>query len=359
MPAGNSFTESTTDKNNIPRLYNWLVYLELERALNKFGAKKGFLSRVTSNAIDGEPITNVESKIHAFNSKPFYKRIFASLFTNINELISLNQFYKAKKIQDKLTINADFNLVEWNKALDELKSLDKEANKNLPFFNLQYYYDWMTSWWPIKAKNKQYIFNSVNHAFANPENWKDDNQKVMNLRELKKVKSVNKIAKYLHRQADDYISDDNILNITSEQLDRHKWRLTEFNNAVKSYYKDESWTDRSKTKRKNTIEAISTYINDAVVKITALFPLATYYKCLAVFRNENSRENSEAKENAEIALRDQKSIKCDSYSAVKVFKWHEFESNSDLSIETINNIEETKAIEAAEEQYRRLHICTN
>lgn len=356
MPVGNSLIENTNEKKSAPRLYNWLVYLELERALNKFGAKKGYLSRVTANAIDGESIANVESKIQAYKSLPFYKRIFVSLFTNINELKSLYLFYQAKIILDKLAIKADFNLAEWNKALDELKLLDKEANASLPLFNFRYYYDWMTSWWPVKAKNKYYIFNSVNHAFSNPENWKNDTQKVMNLRELKKVKSVDKIVKHLHKQTEDYFSAGNRDNVTNEQIDLYKWRLTEFNNAVISYYEDNSWTSQSESRRKTIIEAISTYINDAIVKITALFPIATHNKCIAAFTNDKSKQNYEALEKAAIAVKEQKPIQHDSYSAVKKFQDHEFESNSDLSIETINHIEEAKAIEATEEQYRRLHM---
>ncbi len=353
MPTSNSLTEDTNEKDNTPRVYNWLVYLELEKALSKFGAKKGYLSRISADAIDGEPVGLVESKIHAFKSLPFYKRIFAYLTSNISEFTSLHLFYKAKLILGRLTINTELNLAEWNKALDELKILDKEAHNHLPLFNFQYIYDSIMSW-PLKAKNKQYIFNSVHHAFSNPANWKNDTKKVMNLRELQKVKSVNKVAKYLHKQAEDYFSVDNRDNVTTEQIDLHKWRLTEFNNAVTSYYKDESWAHQSAPRCKTTIEAISAYINDAITIITGLFPVATHHKCIAAFRKDNSRENYESLEKAAIAVRDQNPIQHDSLSAWRKFKDHEIESNLALHKESFEHIEESKEIENSDTQYRRL-----
>ncbi len=355
MLASDSMNENINEQNNIPRLYNWLVYLELEKALNKFGARKGHLSRISANAIDDEQIATVESKIQAYKSLPFYKRIFVYFKSNISELTSLHLFYRAKMILDKLTINAGFNLVEWNKALDELKSLDKEANNNLPLFNFQYIYDSIKSW-PFKAKNRNYIFDRVKHAFSNPENWENNTRKVMDLRELRKVKAVNIIAKYLHKQADAYYAEDNRENVTSEQIELYKWRLNGFTNSVASYYKEESWSHNSAARCKTTIEAISNYINDALVKITVLLPIATYYKCMAVFKSDNSKNNQEALEHAGIAIRDQKPIQHDSLSAVTKFQDHVLELNLTLHQKKFSHTDESKEIEVADEQYRRLHV---
>ncbi len=341
--------------NSTPNLYYWLVYLELEKALDEFGTMHGYLNRVTLTSIDSKEIAETETTINNYKALPFYKRIFASLFSNINELILLQHFYKAKHILEKLKISTDFNKVEWNKALDELKLLDKEVYKHLSFFNFQYFYAYIKEW-PVKAKNKKYIFDDVNYAFSNPENWNVQSLKKMNLRELRKIKSVNQITEYLYKQAENYCSEDNILNVTHDQLDTHKWRLSEYNNAVSSYYNTESWVSQSSSKCKSIIETIGVYLNDAILVLNMLHPIATYNRCIAVFRTDSSPSNKAALDESAIAIRDHKPIQHDRRSSWQKFFSQGLESNLSLHHETFDHVEEYKKIKISEEQYRWAHL---
>jgi hypothetical protein len=354
MPIGEQ-SNLTSENFEVYRLYHWLTFLDLDKGLKEFGEEKGYFERVTDDSIDGVNIIDCEKHINYYKGLPFYRRLFISFFSPINELIDLHIFYKAKMLLQKLAIKADFDAQRWQEALIELKELDRQAQSNLPFLSLKYLID-KISQWPVPAKNKDYIFNNVKYAFSNPNNWRIGTVKTLNIEERQKLRDLDDLAEYFLSDIDKKCESEDFETITDEKIEYRKWQIADFKNSVATYYNDVSWDVSVKDKCIETVKVISDYLSLALDKVMNLLPLATYSKCLKEFREDQTPSNSEKFNDAAMKLRDRKSLPPHSSKVVHNFKIHQLDATFDLQKQKLDDIEESVRIEESYEQYRRAHI---
>ncbi len=346
---------SDDTKNEVYRLYHWLTFLDLERGLKEYGNEKGYHTRIAEASIDGVDITDFEKYINDYKQLPFYQRMFFSLFSPINEFVDLFLFYKAKQLLHKLDLKADFDAVKWQEALKELKELDRQAQNNLSFVNLKYIWARISEW-PVKAKNKDYIFNNVKYAFSNPDNWRIGAAKTLSIQERQKMRDLDDLAQYFHDDIFKKCDSEEFDTITDEKIESRKWQISDFKESISNYYYCPSWDFSVKDKCIETVKVIHDYLTLAINKVINLLPLATHGKCIKAFKAAQTPENSAKLHDAGIKHRDTRRLPTDTFEAVQNFGLHQFDATFNLHKHELDNIEESVKIEESEEQYRRAHL---
>ena len=354
MPL-NDKTKSDIKTPEVYRLYYWLTVLDLDRGLKEYETEKGYNKRISDDSIDGVNVIDYEKYVNHYKELPLYKRIFFSIFSPFNEFIDLFYFYKAKQILQKLAIKADFDAVKWQETLNELKELDRLIQKNLPFINLKYLWARIVEW-PVKPKNKDYMFNNVKYAFSNTSNWNIGELKTLNIQECEKMKDIDDLTEYFQESIKKECEDIEPENITDEKIEFRKSQILGFKESISSYYYCPSWDFNVKDKCVETVRILHDYLALAINKVMSLLPFATYNKCLCAFRKEQTPANSEKLEESAKKLSERKNLSTDSFEATQKFKLHQHDTSYALHRQKFDNIEEATKLEENEEKYRMAYV---
>lgn len=244
----------TENKDETHRLYYWMVYLNLEMSLKKFGKEHTFENKKYIDYIksDDVPISQIEERIAAQNSLPWYKRFFNYFRLSVDPLIDLRNYYKANALREKLSIKEDFDVNEWQKSFDELKALRIENDRNRPIFSLKYMLRRFEGLFNYKPSDEDDIFNDMNYVFNDPKKWAKENNRKLDLKEKDKILGINRAVDYIATKTTDSIKYKDVKqpSLTCNQLH-------DFDASIKSYFNYDTWVSKDKPQIQIVLESIS------------------------------------------------------------------------------------------------------
>lgn len=250
----------------IHQLYYWLLYFELEIALDEYIQDKKYQEKLRD-------IDKIYCFIKRYNDLPFYKRIYYHFFSPINEYIDIYDVYQAQEILNRLSFHSYLIKGDWESAVLELRSLDQKVRDRMPIFNFKYFLNRLKSWqtFPILPKNKDYLFNAVKYAFCDISDWDMNKQRHMDFNEREILDDINRISNYLHNKSI------NLIDNYSLSLQSHQENMFRFSSSINSYYISESWSSDSKSLRNSIINSVNRLLSNTIECVSS------FVKCLNAF----------------------------------------------------------------------------